>query len=69
MRKASAVVVPQFSAMLFATSNKLSRLINKVINFIKSFKSAVRPNRSFVRKPNASRHSVNYKSNFLCFLS
>lgn len=63
IRKATAIIKSKMSAMLFSNARKLSKLINEVLDLIKEFKSAVRPNRSFERKFNCSKHSVGYKFN------
>ena len=63
VRKATAVVVSQIATMLFADSIKLNALIDKIVSIIKDFKLPVRKNRSFERRFNNSKHSVNYKRN------
>lgn len=65
IRKATAVVISKFATMLFANQRKLTAIINKVVDFIKDFKSPVRKNRAF----NHSKHAVNYKRNTLICLS
>lgn len=69
IRKATAVVISKFAAMLFANQRKLTAIINKVVDFIKDFKSPVRKNRAFKRAFNYSKHAVNYKRNTLICLS
>lgn len=65
LRKASAIIIPKITEMMFCNSRKLSYMINKLIQNVKKYKSAIRMNRKFKRKPNLAKHSVNYKRNFL----
>lgn len=55
--------------MLFSKQSKLSKRIDKIVNVIKDFKSAVRPNRIYKRNSNSSRHSIYYRHNNMFCLS
>jgi len=69
VRKAAGIIIPQISIMLFSKQRKLSKIINRIVNIIKDFKSAVRPNRTYKRNPNSSRHSIYYRHNNMFCLS
>ncbi len=64
LRKAAAIIIPKIMEMMFCNNRKLSDMISKLIQCAKRYKSAIRMNRIFERKPNFSKHSVNYKRNF-----
>jgi len=55
--------------MLYSKQNKLSKIIDDIVNIIKDFKSAIRPNRAYKRNPNSSRHSIYYRHNNMLRLS
>lgn len=69
VRKAAGIIIPQVTVMLFAKQNKLSKIIDKIVNIIKDFKSAVRPNRAYKRNPISSRHYIYYRHNNMLRLS
>ncbi len=68
-RKAAGIIIPQISVMLYSKQNKLSKIIDNILNIIKDFKSAIRSNRAYKRNPNSSRHSIYYRHNNMLCLS
>ena len=68
-RKAAGIIIPQIPVMLYSKQNKLSKIIDNIVNIIKDFKSAIRPNRAYKRNPNSSRHSIYYRHNNMLRLS
>lgn len=65
LHKAFAVILPKIMKMLFCSHRILKNLTDFLIKVIQKYKSAIRKGRTFKRIPNKSKHSVNYKRNFL----
>lgn len=69
IRKGTAIMIPRFAEVLFASKTKFSKIVNKVIDLMKDFELPVRKNRTFERKFNRSKHSVTYKKNTAVLIS
>lgn len=65
LRKAFAIILPRIMKMIFCTNRTLKKLIRSLIEDIQKYQSAIRKGRNFKRVFNHSKHSVNYKRNFL----
>ena len=65
IRKTAVFVVKNIFKMLHCNIKKLPAIMNNILCNVVKFKSAVRKNRTFLRKENSSKHSVGYKRIFL----
>ena len=65
MRKTAVFVVKNILNMLHSSIKGLTKIIKDILCNIVKFKSAIRKNRTFLRKQNSSKYSVGYKRNFL----
>ena len=64
MRKTAVFVVKNILKMLHSSIKGLTKIIKDILCNIVKFKSAIRKNRTFLRKQNSSKYSVGYKRNF-----
>lgn len=65
IRKTAVFVVKNIFKMLYSSIKGLTKIINDILCNVVKFKSAIRKNRTFLRKKNSSKYSVGYKRNFL----
>lgn len=65
IRKIAVFVVKNMFKILHSSTKGLSKIIKDILCNVVKFKSAIRKNRTFLRKENSSKYSVGYKRNFL----